>query len=520
MLLHDRFLAHARSTPERVALVSGKRRLTYGEVHDSAVRLASFMQERGIRRGDRVVVYLRNNADFVVALYATLLAGAVFVPVGPQVKSRKLEYILRDLDAAALVTESSAASQWTPALDNAPTVDLVLCTRGRGRNDGPSRGENLEDVLASQGVKLRPQPVIDQDLASIIYTSGSTGDPKGVMLTHLNMVSAAASVSAYLGLQPDDRILCALPLSFDYGLYQVLMGLGSGATVVLETSFAYPGDILKLVERERCTVFPAVPTVFAMLMATGDVEGVDVGSVRMVTTTAAALFEPQIEYLRRNFRNAAVFSMYGLTECKRVSYLPPDELARRPGSIGRGMPNQEIYLIDDDGRRLPNGSTGELVVRGSHVMRGYWRKPDATRKRLHPGENENEMVLHTGDLFRSDSEGYLYYLGRRDDIIKSSGEKVSPREIERVLLGHDAVVEAAVLGAPDELAGHVPVAYVRLKPGVACSEHELMLFCRQQLEHFMIPRGIHLLDEFPHTENGKIDKERLHRLFAVDGEGT
>jgi acyl-CoA synthetase (AMP-forming)/AMP-acid ligase II len=358
---------------------------------------------------------------------------------------------------------------------------------------------------------LRPElpASIDQDLAGIIYTSGSTGDPKGVMLTHLNMVSAARSISQYLGLLADDVIACVLPLAFDYGLYQVLMAFQTGATVVLERSFAFPVKALEVLARERVTVFPGVPTIFSLLMQLKTLADHPLPDLRLLTNTAAALSETHIRQLRGLFPQAQLFSMYGLTECKRVTYLPPDQLDIRPTSVGRGMPNEEVWLVDETGQRLPNGSVGELVIRGSNVMRGYWEKPQETAKRLRPGPIPGEVILHSGDIFRTDSEGYLYFVSRTDDVIKSRGEKVSPREVEDVLYGLEGVFEAAVIGVPDALLGEAVKAFVALRPGFTYSERDVIRYCLSKLESFMAPKHVEFVGSLPKTDTGKIKKTGL-----------
>ena len=262
-------------------------------------------------------------------------------------------------------------------------------------------------------------------------------------------------------------------------------------------------------QRERVTVLPGVPTIFTLLMNIKTLSQYDLKALRMITNTAAALSDEHIRQLRGLFPQATLFSMYGLTECKRVTYLPPDQLDIRPTSVGRGMPNEEVWLVDDQGQRLPNGSTGELVIRGSNVMRGYWEKPDETAKRLKPGPNPGEMVLYSGDIFRTDDEGFLYFCARKDDIIKSRGEKVSPREVENVLYGMPGVLEAAVVGVPDAVLGQAIKAFVVLKSGHSLSEKEVIKHCATKLENFMAPKYVEFVDSLPKTDTGKIKKTGL-----------
>jgi amino acid adenylation domain-containing protein len=510
MLLHHLFETTAARLPENPALVADGQRLTYGEMNRRADLLAAELQQRGVQRGDRVTLFLDNSVEMVIGIYAALKAGAVFMPVNPLTKAHKLTYLLQDSEATVLLTHRALQSVWHQSLAQAPSV---RCCMVAGAND--AGGREVDARVAAlpplDGAGGRPQyrGTIDQDLASIIYTSGSTGDPKGVMLTHLNMVSAARSISTYLELQQDDIILCALPLAFDYGLYQILMSGLVGSTVVLERSFTFPVKVLEVMVREKVTVFPGVPTMFAMLMALNTLSAFDLSALRSITNTAAALPEDHILKLRRLFPQARLFSMYGLTECKRVTYLPPDQLDVRPTSVGRGMPNEEVWLVDEAGRRLPNGSTGELVIRGSNVMRGYWRKPEETAKRLKPGPLPGEMVLYSGDIFRTDDEGYLYFVARKDDIIKSRGEKVSPREVENVIYKLDGVLECAVVGVPDDVLGQAIKAVVALKPGFSYQEREIIKHCMAHIESFMVPKYVEFVDGLPKTDTGKIKKTGL-----------
>ncbi len=506
-LLHQFLEATAARVPDKTALRAGPDELSFAGLDAAARRLAAGLERRGIRRGDRVAIFLDNGLESVIALFSCLKLGAVFIPVNPLTKREKLAYMLNNARAAALITHPLLIDTAREALHGNRSVGTVVVTDPRLPANGDSRFQTWDQTLCSQ--ELTPPPTIDQDLASIVYTSGSTGDPKGVMLTHLNMVTAAESVSGYLGLREDDVILCALPLAFDYGLYQVLMAARVGATVVIEKSFAFPFKVLEVMTSARVTVFPGVPTMFALLMSVRTLADFELSALRLITNTAAALSERQIRDLRALFPQATLYSMYGLTECKRVTYLPPEELDARPTSVGRGMPNQEVWLVDDLGHRLPNGCTGELVIRGSHVMRGYWENPEATAERLRPGPYPGELVLYSGDLFRTDADGFLYFVARKDDIIKSRGEKISPREVENVLHALDGVLDAAVVGVPDDLLGEAVKAFVVLRAGMHYSEREVIRHCIGSLENFMAPKYVEFVAELPKTDTGKVSKRSL-----------
>lgn len=521
MLLHDFFERSAQHRPEHTALVSDGQRHSFGELLQRSQQLASALQALGLQRGDRVALFMDNRVEMAVAVWAVLQAGGAFMPINPLTKADKLAYMLNDARAHVLITQDNLRGVWHAALAQNTSVDVAwVC--GLQAGDGHGIGSNdreralpafTPDAALDKAPRLTDVGLIDQDLAAIIYTSGSTGDPKGVMLSHLNMVSACTSVSTYLGLRADDTVLCALPLAFDYGLYQLLMCARVGATLVLERSFTFPVKVLEVMVRERITVFPGVPTMFSMLMSLQSLPSFDLGHLRMITNTAAALSEAHIQRLRALFPQATLFSMYGLTECKRVTYLPPDQLDARPTSVGRGMPNEEVWLVDDAGQRLPNGSTGELVVRGSNVMLGYWDKPEATAQRLKPGPaiggQVGAPVLHTGDLFRTDAEGYLYFVARKDDIIKSRGEKVSPKEVENALYAIEGVFEAAVIGVPDELLGQAVKAFVVCQPGVTLTEREVIRQCLSRLESFMAPKHVEFVEALPKTDTGKVKKTGL-----------
>jgi len=379
-----------------------------------------------------------------------------------------------------------------------------------GRLEGVAGVESLARAVVGEPDGEPPaRRCIDIDLAAIVYTSGSTGDPKGVMLTHRNMLTAATSITAYLENVEDDVILCALPLAFDYGLYQMIMAFRTGARLVLERSFAYPAEVLAVVAAERVTGFPGVPTMFAVLAEMRSLASYDLSRVRYVTNTAAALGAKHIAAIRAMFPRARVYSMYGLTECKRCTYLPPEDLDRKPDSVGIAIPNTELWIVDEEDRRVGPGVVGQLVIRGATVMRGYWEKPDATARKLRPGPLPGEQVLYTGDLCKLDADGYLYFVARMDDVIKSRGEKVAPKEVETAILEIVGVKETAVIGVPDEILGQAVKAFVVLELGVTLSAREIVRECQARLEPLMVPKHVEIRDELPKTSTGKIKKTDL-----------
>jgi len=502
----------ARRWPDKTALVCDDRRLTYAELEASSNRLAHALIAEGVARGDRVAVHLENGVEAVVAVFATVKAGAVFSMINPTTKADKLAYILNNCRARAVFLRARKLPALGPDSSATPHLQHVIVTDGSGSGGAAADKKLLsfDELIRRHSEDTRPpaKQAIDVDLAALVYTSGSTGRPKGVMLTHLNMVAAATSITTYLENTADDVILSVLPMSFDYGLYQVLMGLKIGGTVILERSFAYPHAVLEKLVREKVTGFPLVPTMSAILLQM-DLRKYDLSGLRYVTNTGAALPTEHILQLRKLLPHVLIYSMYGLTECKRVSYLPPDQIDKRPTSVGKGMPNEEVYIVDDEGRRVGPNVVGELVVRGSHVMKGYWELPEETDRMLKPGPLPGERVLYTGDLFRMDDEGYLYFVGRKDDIIKSRGEKVSPKEVENVLYSHPDIAEAAVIGVPDEILGQAIKAVVTLKVGARLTEKEVLRHCAARLEDFMVPKFVEFRQSLPKTTSGKIDKREL-----------
>jgi len=505
-----------------------------------------------------VVIFLDNSAESVISLFGILKAGAIFIMLNPTMKAKKLNYILRDSGARALITHANKARVIRDSINDAPDLKNVIWigkSSSLSNESGNTKKYFWEDIfcrpnalglvpsaLSSKPYALRHDPSalslkrsgpnassnlgfppsalcplpsalcppsIDLDLATIIYTSGSTGEPKGVMSAHYNVVAAARSITQYLENTEKDIILDALPLSFDYGLYQLLMAFLFGGTLVLEKSFVYPYKIIERLVEERVTGFPIVPTMAALLLQMQDLSGFDFSSLRYITNTAAALPVSYIRKLQSSFPHVTIYSMYGLTECKRVSYLPPDELNNRPTSVGIPMPNEEVFIVNEDGEEVGPGEVGELVIRGSNVMQGYWNAPEETARTFRPGRYRGEALLYSGDLFRRDEEGFLYFVARKDDLIKTRGERVSPKEIENALCEMEGVVEAAVIGIPHDIFGQAIKAFIVVGKESRITEEKAIKYCMKNLEPFMVPKYIELPNSLPKSPSGKIDKKKL-----------
>jgi amino acid adenylation domain-containing protein len=510
-LLHDYLIRSAQRLPEKVGLVCGALRVTYAEILVQARKLGCALRRRGIGRGDRVLVLAENSFETVIAFWGVLEASAVVVLVNPLTKNDKLLWLLNDCRASAVIINARRAGVLLPVASRAQYLRALLVT-------GPVTADAIAAlpgvvtfdaaIAAEADVDPPPRDCTDGDLAALIYTSGSTGEPKGVMLTHSNMLNAAASICQYLDLREDDVVLNFLPMAFDYGLYQMLMSVRQGARLILERSFQLPMQVVTHAASEQVSFFPGVPTIFAVLAQLGDVSSL-LSSVRAVTSTGAPFPVGLINKVTRMFPNARIFSMYGLTECKRCTYLPPEDLARKPQSVGIAIPNTELWLVDEHDRRVGPGGVGQLVIRGATVMRGYWEKPEETAKSLRSGPLPGERVLYTGDYCRLDDDGYLYFVGRMDDIIKSRGEKVPPNEVESALYAVPGVKEVAVIGVPDEVLGQAVVAFVVLEDGATFSENDLRRECLNRLESFMVPKSIKFRRFLPRSSNGKVRKTDL-----------
>ncbi|TSE10958.1 AMP-binding protein [Mesorhizobium intechi] len=509
-LLHD-YLAHsAGRLGDKVALVCGKQRVTYGELEARANAIATDLAASGVARGDRVMIFADNTVETVVSFWAVLKANAVVCIVNPLTKSDKLDYLLNDCLPAALITDAHLHSIFREPARRCPSLVRTIVSGSIDEDELSRLPQAVRwDTAVAAGDAPPARRCIDIDLAAIIYTSGSTGEPKGVMLTHRNMMTACASIASYLELAEDEVILNVLPLAFDYGLYQMIMAFRTGARLVLERSFAFPAQVLALIRQEGVTGFPGVPTIFAALSELKSLKDQDFSSIRYVTNTAAALPLKHILMLRELFSSARIYSMYGLTECKRCTYLPPEDLARKPLSVGIAIPNTEMWIVDEHDRRVDPGVVGQLVIRGATVMKGYWGKPEATARKLKPGPLPGEQVLYTGDYCRMDADGYLYFVGRGDEIIKSRGEKVAPKEVENVLMDIPGVREAAVIGVPDELLGQAVKAFVVMESGRTIGEKQLQMECQKRLENFMVPKSIVVVASLPMTDTGKLKKTAL-----------
>ncbi len=510
-LLNDFLTISANKYPGKTALICNETAMTFSELESASNRFANLLRSENINRGDRVIILLDNSIEVIVSLFGILKNDSVFVILSSSTKSRNLSYIIENSGASLLITDFNRKQIAHEAMLDSKSECRLLWVGEKGKNENIENNSDLywEDISDySDEITFRSEN-IDIDLAALIYTSGTTGRSKGIMCSHKSIISAARSIIQYIENKPEDIILSVLPLSFDYGLYQVLMSIIFGGTVIIENGFLFINKVLQVIGKYRVTGFPIVPTILTMILNLKNLSKYDFSSLRYMTNTGAALPVEHIKRMRAQFNHVRFYSMYGLSECKRVSYLPPDELDKKPGSVGKAIPNCEVFVVDEENRKVKPGKIGELVVRGSNLMSGYWNDPELTNKKFVNLNNGLERWLFTGDYFKQDEEGYLYFIGRKDEMIKCKGERVSPKEIEETICELSSVAEAAVIGIDDIVLGQAIKAFVVPINGLKISPSEISKHCSALLEDFKIPKYIIIVDNLPRNSNGKIDKKSL-----------
>ncbi|MGV7206258.1 acyl-CoA ligase (AMP-forming), exosortase A system-associated [Oxalobacteraceae bacterium A2-2] len=509
--IQDFIYQSARRTPEAQALAYQGTALSYGGLAYEVDKAASAWLGLGLGAGERLAVYLEKRHEGVVAMLGAAAAGAVFVPINPLLKPEQVAYILRDCNVRILVTSRERFGQLAAVLPGCPDLRAVVLL-GSVVGLPPMSGLKLMAWHdCRQAADAAPHRRIDTDMAAILYTSGSTGQPKGVVLSHRNLVAGALSVADYLGNCPDDRILCVLPLSFDYGLSQLTTAFLSGACAVLINHLLLR-DIIDAVERERITGLAAVPPLWTQL---APLTWSPHCTLRYITNSGGAMPRHVLAALRKALPRTQVYLMYGLTEAFRSTYLPPDEVDRRPDSIGKAIPNAEVLVLHADGRPCAPNEPGELVHRGAQVALGYWNDARRTAERFRPlpsrpGLPLPEIAVWSGDTVRCDEQGYLYFIGRSDDMIKTSGYRVSPAEVEDVVAATGLVEEVAAIGVPHPRLGQSIVLVATAAPGLMLEAAMLVDACKSALPAYMVPTSVDLRRQpLPRNPNGKIDRKLL-----------
>ncbi|HTT13481.1 MAG TPA: acyl-CoA ligase (AMP-forming), exosortase A system-associated [Burkholderiaceae bacterium] len=519
-LLHELILDTAEREPDRPALTHDTATLTYSQLAEEVRRFADGVIGLGLQRGERVAIYLEKRFEMVAAAFGASAAGGVFVPINPLLKPEQVGHILRDCNVRVLVTSRERFNVLSPTLSQCHDLrNVVLTEAGSPVQQMPGLACHGWFSAANAPAVAPWHRVIDVDMLSILYTSGSTGKPKGVVLSHRNMVAGAQSVASYLDNQRDDVLLAALPLSFDAGFSQLTTAFHAGARAVL-INYLLPKDVLNAVVREKVTGLTAVPPLWIQLTQLKWPRTVT-DHLRYVANTGGRMPFETLKLLRGALPKTEVFLMYGLTEAFRATYLPADEVDRRPDSIGKAIPNSEVLVLREDGTRCAANEPGELVQRGALVGMGYWNDPERTAERYRPlpgreaGLVQPEIAVFSGDTVRMDEEGFLYFVGRRDEMIKTSGYRVSPNEVEEVIYATQLVSECAALGVPHPSLGHAIVVVATPKAGTELSAQALLSSCRDRLPAYMVPTHVDIRPgSLPRNPNGKIDRKALAADFV------
>ena len=528
-LLHELIAIAASRQPAAPALSAASQTFDYGQLDDAVRACAAGLLRHGLMRGERVGIYLEKRIETVVASFASAAAGAVFVPINPLLKPEQVAFIAADCDVGVLVTSPERLALLAPVLGLCTALRHVVLTDLPAQPPQLPRGVSLQTWSELLSGRARAgHRVIDTDMAAILYTSGSTGRPKGVVLSHRNMVAGAKSVASYLGNHAGDTLLAALPLSFDAGFSQLTTAFHVGARVVL-LNYLMPRDVLKAIERERVTGLTAVPPLYIQLAQLEWPAAVN-ESLRYFANTGGRMPRETLSLLRQRAPKAQPFLMYGLTEAFRSTYLPPEEVDRRPDSIGKAIPNAEILVLREDGSECAADEPGELVHRGALVGMGYWNDAEKTaeRYRILPagvggreaGMQLPEVAVYSGDTVRRDAEGFLYFIGRRDEMMKTSGYRVSPTEVEEVLYATQLVGECAAFGVDHATLGQAIQVIATPPAGASVLDVAALLAeCRSRMPAYMVPAGVHTVAApLPRNPNGKIDRKLLATQWQEEGD--
>lgn len=523
--LHDLLHNSVERDPDAVAVVDGKAKYTYGDLDLASGSLCAALVEAGVEKGDRVGVFLEKSWEAIVAMLAASRAGAAYVNINPLFKPPQVAYLAQDCDIRAMIGDSARLDELDPG-----TVSGTAFFKGeRPRDEAAGELTDLAEVLANGDAPNETRQVSEADLATILYTSGSTGMPKGVATSQRNVVAGAQIVTTYLENTHEDRILSALPLHFDAGMSQFTTSLRVGATLVLQRS-RLPGDLTKALRRHEITGVTGVPPLWSLLLRSAkSIQEEPLQHLRYIANTGGRIPQANLEELKRlltELSGTRIYLMYGLTEAFRSTYLPPEEIHRsspeKGWCIGKAIPNTEIYVIDNEGRPCAPGEVGELVHRGPTVALGYWGNEEATAKAYRPNPLappellDVERVVYSGDLVQRDEEGYLYLLGRNDAMIKTQGYRLSPEEVENLLIGSGLVHEACAFGVPDPEMGHLVMAVVSLKNGDDAdgAVEQIREHVIQNGPPYMVPREILVEKELPKTGSGKIDRKGISNAYA------
>jgi len=490
--------------PDKTAILYAGESYTYAQLEAASQALAGGLLAQGLRPQENVLLCLGNRIETVCAFWGVLKAGGVVVNVDPQISAANLEHVLHDCEASLLITTSTTLASLPSSIAGLPHLRAIVLLDGA---PGVRATLTFEDLLNQQAWSPSSVAALDDDLAMIFYPGEGTEAPRGVMASQRNVLAALDSLRSNLAYEVTDNILCSLPLSTDYGLYQMLMAVAAGATLVLEKSSNAALPLMDSIERHQVSVVPFVANTLTLLHDHATRRGIDFPGVRLVIDGGAGLRPRQISRMNSLFPNARISTLYGLPECRCCTCLPAEDLYSKPGSIGIAVTDTEAWLIDDQGQAIDAPRRpGQLVIRSAAVTPGYWRDPLATAQRLKPGSQPGDVVLHTGDLCSRDEDGYLYRHGSLRHLIRSAGTMVNPQDVEQFLLALEGVRDAAVVGIADTERGQALWAFVVVDPAQRTADvGELLEQCRVGLATWQVPVGITFKTILPSTGSGRVD---------------
>ncbi|MEE9553779.1 MAG: class I adenylate-forming enzyme family protein [candidate division Zixibacteria bacterium] len=506
MLVHQFLETNAELHSHREALVHLDDRVTYIELERGANRLANFLIDSGLKPGDRIAILLDSSINYVISYFAVLKGGGIVVALNTATTSRIIKNILSDCTPSAIIVHKQYAHFLTDIIDDLESVETLVID---GHFERLERKKNLRiesycEIQLNGDTKRPSINISSDDTASIIYTSGTTGNPKGVTLTHSNLRANTDSIVEYLSLTYEDKVMAILPFFYSYGNSLLLTHIRVGGCLVIDSRFAYPNVVLEIMSREKATGFSGVPSTFAILMHKSKIHDYPWNHLRYLSQAGGPMSPALTLKIMEAIPHVKIFVMYGQTEASaRLSYLEPDRLLEKIGSIGKGIPGVTLTVKDDKGNICPVGETGEIIARGDNIMKGYWNQPEETARVLKPDG------LHTGDLAKTDEDGYLYIVSRKSDMIKSGAHRISPKEIEEILAEHEDIIESAVIGVPDEIMGENIKAVIILKDKSNATQRDILKHCRINLPVFKIPKIVEFRENLPKTPSGKIKKHVL-----------
>jgi acyl-CoA ligase (AMP-forming) (exosortase A-associated) len=511
MFTIDRFLSQsAIKYSAKTAAIKDGRQLSYSQVERQAAILANCLKANNVKRGDRVGIFLPKSLEEIIAIYGIVKASAVFVILNPRYKKNQVSYVLKDSQMKTIITNKGL---YIPAIKdcigNSYLRSIIFCDKDKFST------KNINEKKKSQNV-----PGAKKEIASIIYTSGSTGMSKGVVITHKNLIDGANIVSKYLGCEHHDKVLSVLPFSFDYGLNQLLTTFRNGAAIVLH-NYVFPDDVLMVIEKEKITALAGIPTIWISLLNSPSINRYNLSSLRYITNSGGKIPVEYVERMIRVFKKTKIYLMYGLTEAFRSTYLQPELIAQKPDSIGKAIPRVKISVLNNKGKECGPGEEGELVHRGALISLGYWNNKEATDKRIRrlPAGAKNaeikEKGVFSGDIVKRDKEGFLYFVGRNDEMIKSSGYRISPTEIEEVLYRIKGINAVVVFGVEDLMLGQ-KIKAVIYQEAQKNTRIGILEYCKKNLPDYSVPHEIIFADKMPKTSSGKLDRSLIKSMVLSD----